>query len=478
LKIGVLVVAYNAEQTIAPTLDRIPTDFREQVAEILVLDDASADHTLEVAEAYRDQHPDLPITVLTQPRNLGYGGNQKSGYRYAADHGWDVVVMLHGDGQYAPEALGDMVAPITEGRADAVFGSRMMGGALRGGMPIYKYAGNRVLTALQNRLAGLDLTEWHSGYRAYRVESLADLALEANSDGFDFDTEIILQLHAAGHRIVEIPIPTFYGEEICYVNGMAYARDIVIHTVRFRLGERGFGEGQLGRIEGEYGYKLSANSSHGRVLALMDDRPPCRVLDVGCGPGWLAGELRRRGHHVTAVDLVEHPEIRRRSDRFVQADLDQGLPEEIQGSYDVVLAADVLEHVRDPERLLRQITDCLADDGVVLASVPNLSHWYPRGRIALGLFNYDQRGILDRTHLRFFTRRSFLALARRCRLQPSVTCHAGLPFDVVAPGQERVGGRIARALDSLLIRAWPTLFVYQFVYELRVKRGTVPVVSD
>ncbi len=475
MKVGVLVVAYNADQTISSVLDRIPSPFRDEVAEVLVLDDCSSDHTLEVAERYREEHPDLPLTVLRQPRNLGYGGNQKSGYRYAADHGWDVVVMLHGDGQYAPEALGDMVAPIVEDRADAVFGSRMMeeGHALRGGMPVYKYAGNRVLTTVQNRLAGMALTEWHSGYRAYRVATLTDLPLEANSDAFDFDTEIILQLHAAGARIAEIPIPTFYGDEICHVNGVAYARDIMVHTVRFRLGARGFGEGQLGRLDGGYGYKLSANSSHGRVLAMMEAKPPCRVLDVGCGPGWLADELRLRGHEVTGVDLVEHPDVRRRTDHFVQADLDQGLPEEALGAYDVILAADVLEHVRDPEHLLRQMTDCLAEGGVVLASVPNISHWYSRSRIALGLFNYDQRGILDRTHLRFFTRRSFLALARRCRLQPIQTRHSGLPFDVVTPGTEGLASRLARTVDAALVRFWPTMFAYQFVYELALRRSTV-----
>jgi glycosyltransferase involved in cell wall biosynthesis len=480
VKIGVLVVAYNADQTIASVLDRIPGPVRDDVAEILVLDDASSDHTVEVAQAYRDAHPELPITVLRQPRNLGYGGNQKSGYRYAADHGWDVVVMLHGDGQYAPEHLGDMVAPIVAGEADAVFGSRMMAGsgALRGGMPMYKFAGNRVLTTVQNRLAGLALTEWHSGYRAYRVSTLAELPLDANSDAFDFDTEIILQLHTDGARIVEIPIPTHYGDEICYVNGVAYARDIMVHTLRYRLGSRGFGEGTLGWTEGSYTFKVSDNSSHGRVLSMMETRAPCRVLDVGCGPGWLADELRQRGHHVTGIDLVEHPDVRRRTDRFVQADLDTGLPDEVQGSYDVVLAADVLEHVRDPERLIRQMTDCLTDSGVVLASVPNISHWYSRGRIFLGLFNYDQRGILDRTHLRFFTRRSFLQLARRCRLQPNMTRHSGLPFDVVRPGKMGVVGRSARRLDAFLVRTWPTMFAYQFVYEFSVRRGTVPVNRD
>jgi glycosyltransferase involved in cell wall biosynthesis len=480
VKIGVLVLAYNADQTITSVLDRIPASFREEVAEVLVLDDASSDHTVQVAETYLEAHPELPLTVLRQPRNLGYGGNQKSGYRYAADHGWDVVVMLHGDGQYAPEALGDMVAPIVAGDADAVFGSRMMAGsgALRGGMPLYKFAGNRILTMIQNRLTDMDLTEWHSGYRAYRVSTLTDLPLDANSDAFDFDTEIILQLHTVGARIVEIPIPTFYGDEICYLNGIAYARDIMVHTVRYRLGTRGFGQGHLGWMEGSYSFKVSENSGPGRILSMMETRPPSRVLDLGCGPGWLADELRRRGHHVVGVHPVEHPDVRRRTDHFVQADLDAGLPEEVLGGYDVVLAVDVLEHVRDPERLIRQMTDCLADSGVLLASVPNISHWYSRGRIVLGLFNYDQRGILDRTHLRFFTRRSFLQLARRCRLQPHRTRHAGLPFDVVRPGRSGLVGRFARRLDELLVRVWPTMFAYQFVYEFSVRRGTVPVTRE
>jgi glycosyltransferase involved in cell wall biosynthesis len=472
MKVGVLVLAYNAESTIASVLDRFPDAMRDEIAEVLVLDDHSADHTLQVAEAYRDAHPELTITVQRQPRNLGYGGNQKSGYFYAIEHAWDVVVMVHGDGQYAPECLGDMIAPIIEGRADAVFGSRMMdrSAARRGGMPLYKLLGNRVLTSCQNWLAGMELTEWHSGYRAYRTDALAELALEANSDGFDFDTEIILQFHAAGRRIVEIPIPTYYGDEVCYVNGLAYARDIMVHALRYRLGARGFGQGQLGNVGEFYAYKPDAIGSHGRILAMMQDEPPRRVLDVGCGPGWLAGPLRECGHEVVGVDLVEHAGVRSRTDRFVRADLDAGIPDEVGVGYDVILAADVLEHMRNPERLLRQMTERLRDGGVVLASVPNISHWYSRGRIALGLFSYDQRGILDRTHVRFFTRRSFLQLARRCGLQPGLTRHTGIPFDAVGLGG-RTGllGRFVCRVDSALVRAWPTMFAYQFVFELLPK---------
>lgn len=470
MKLGILVVAYNAERTIGPVLDRIPRDVREIVAEVLVLDDHSTDRTSSAAEAYREAHPELPVTVLRQPKNLGYGGNQKSGYRYASDHGWDVVVMVHGDGQYPPESIADMVAPIVDGDADAVFGSRMttLASARTGGMPGYKLVGNRVLTVAQNRLAGLDLTEWHSGYRAYRVAALDELPLDANSDAFDFDTEIILQLHSAGRTIEEIPIPTHYGDEICYVNGLAYARDILVHTVRFRLGSRGFGEGQLGSTGDVYEHKLNGTSSHGRILAMADGMQPGRVLDVGCGPGWLAGQLRQRGHEVVGVDLVEHPTVARRTDRFVRTDLEAGLPERVGGGYRVAIAADVLEHVREPERLLREMIERLDPDGVVLASVPNISHWYSRTRVTLGLFNYDQRGILDRTHLRFFTRRSFLRLAAQCGLRPVAARHTGLPFDAIGVPNRSIG-RVLRRIDEALVRLWPTMFAYQFVFELELR---------
>ena len=228
-RIGVLVVAYNAENTLRSVLDRIPPDFVGRIERVLVADDHSEDQTYQVGLAHRDENRELPLTVIRQPRNLGYGGNQKAGYRWAIENGLDIVVLLHGDGQYAPEMLPEMVAPLERGEADAVFGSRLMerGAALRGGMPLYKYVGNRVLTTAQNRLSGMDLTEWHSGYRSYSIAALAEIPLELDDDGFNFDTQIILQLHEAGKRIAEVPIPTYYGDEICYVNGIPYAMNCV-----------------------------------------------------------------------------------------------------------------------------------------------------------------------------------------------------------------------------------------------------------
>ena len=236
MKLGILIVAYNAQDTLAKVLDRIPPDFATQIDSILVCDDASTDDTHNVGLRYQSNSK-LPLTIVRHQINLGYGGNQKTGYQWALEKNLDLVVLLHGDGQYAPEYLPQMVEPIVSGRADVVFGSRMItqGGARQGGMPLYKFVGNKILTTLQNRLARVSLTEWHSGYRAYSVTALRKVNFLKNSDYFDFDSQIILQMIGARQRIVEIEIPTFYGDEISRVNGIKYGFKILIHTLKFRL---------------------------------------------------------------------------------------------------------------------------------------------------------------------------------------------------------------------------------------------------
>ena len=210
------------------------------------------------------------------------------------------------------------------------------------------------------------------------------------------------------------------------------------------------------------------------MLQLLGGRSPQRVLDVGCGPGWLAAALEQQGHRVTGVDASAADGVEQRMTRFVRADLDHGLPESVGDGFDVIVAADVLEHVREPARLLGEIVGRLRPGGSVVASVPNFSHWYPRGRVALGQFDYDQRGILDATHVRFFTRRSFLRMARSAGLEPVVPAHTGLPFDALGSDRGRAVSAVA-GVDRALVRAWPTMFAYQFVFELVARGDGAPV---
>jgi glycosyltransferase involved in cell wall biosynthesis len=463
-RIGILVVAYNAASTLAKVLDRIPDEIRPDIEEVIVSDDHSQDSTYLVGLGYQ-QVSDLPITLIRQPENLGYGGNQKAGYRVAIEHGLDFVVMLHGDGQYAPESLPDILAPLLAGEADAVFGSRIMikGAARNGGMPLYKYVGNRILSRFENAALGTDLSEFHSGYRAYSVEALKQIPFDLNSDGFNFDTQIIIQLHDAGMRIAEVPIPTYYGDEICYVDGMGYAADVTKDVVAYRLQKAGFGDGSRIALKEEYELKPNEDSSHGRISSLLGSRPPSKILDLGCSSGLLAERLRAMGHQVTGVDVAELDGVAERTSAFFKADLNQGIPPEVGTDFDIVLAADVLEHLARPGLLLDQIRDVLAPDGTAILCVPNVAHWYPRLRVTLGRFDYDQRGILDSTHLRFFTRRSIVKLVGRRgfdirRMEP-----VGLPLDAL--GLQGTSSRALHVVDQFLVSSWPTLFGYQFIIE-------------
>lgn len=469
------MVAYNAAATLTAVLDRLPASFRATVDHVLVCDDASHDDTYQIGLAYRDGTT-LPLTVVRHPRNLGYGGNQKLGYQWAIERGLDIVVLLHGDGQYAPEVIEDLVDAVTAESADVVLGSRMMrrGSARAGGMPLYKYAGNRILSRFQNAMTGLRLSEWHSGYRAYRVSALAELPFDAYSDDFDFDTEILLGLHAAGRRIAEIPIPTYYGSEICYVNGLSYARDVAADVIRYRMREIGFGDTAVDSADA-YQVKDSPHSSHGQLLRWLGELPPGRILDVGCSDGRFGERARRLGHQVFGVDVVKHDGVGDRLNGFVEADLDAGLPLEAGDGYQVIVAADVLEHTVRPERLLSDLSGRLGPGGSIMVSVPNFAHWYPRARVALGRFDYDQRGLLDRGHVRFFTRRSFEKLLRSCRLQIVRRSTVGTPFDIVGGRAGSAAGRLATtvaAVDRLATRSWPTLFGYQFLYQLQPRGAT------
>src|SRR5262245_6455293 len=325
-RIMVHIVAYNASSTLASVLDRIPKDLRPRLTEICVFDDASTDDTFLVGKGYQ-QVRDMPqLRVFRNATNRGYGGNQKLGYRYAIDNGFDAIVLLHGDGQYAPEASARLLQPILDGQADAVFGSRMMqkGAARRGGMPLYKFVGNKILTRFENAVLGMDLSEFHSGYRVYSVAALKKIPFEANSDDFHFDTQIIVQLNAAGQRIKEIPIPTFYGDEISRVNGMKYAWDVVRSVLQFRLHQAGV----VRRDEywhvavTPYEDDNSRFYSYRKIVVAETSRS--KVLDVGCTGGYVARALAAKGCTVIGVHANDSAAARAACSRFYVADVDGG----------------------------------------------------------------------------------------------------------------------------------------------------------
>lgn len=219
--------AYNAEKTLAKTYSDIPKDF---IAKIILVDDASKDKTVEIAN-------ELGLNVVVHEQNLGYGANQKTCYKEALSDGADIVVMLHPDYQYDPTLLPYIVNPIVTEECDCVLGSRILGKeVIKGGMPWYKYLGNRVLTIIENLVLGQRLSEYHTGYRAYSRKLLETVPFESNSNNFVFDTEIIIQIIAQRFSIKEVPIPTRYFKEassIDFLNSIQYGIGILLRLVYY-----------------------------------------------------------------------------------------------------------------------------------------------------------------------------------------------------------------------------------------------------
>lgn len=470
-RIGILIVAYNAVTTLAGVLHRITPSVWSNVEEIAVFDDASQDATYDLAVGMKTLWALPKLHALKHRRNLGYGGNQKAGFRHFIDKGFDVVILLHGDGQYAPEVLAQLYQPIISGQADAVFGSRMLGaygGALRGGMPLYKYVGNRILSALENRALGMHLSEFHSGYRAYSLDALRHIDLSRMSDDFHFDTEIIIKLHHQRYSVREIPIPTYYGSEICHVNGLRYARNVVRAVRHYLETSRSIGRHpEFEEYFSHYPLKLTARSSHDCARRMAGTGNI--VLDVGCGNGYFAAELARNGNRVTGIDRLSLPELQDAFTQYLQSDLEAGLtrvaPQLQARSFDRILLLDVLEHLQEPGRVLSECRPLLKSGGAVIVSLPNVANIAIRLQLLFGRFEYAERGILDRTHLRFFTRSTARQLLRNNGYSIAMEESTVIPIDLalgLAPA-----GKLHRILNRGLLwitRMFPRLFAYQFVF--------------
>ena len=470
-KLLILIVAYHAETTIRDVFTRIPHALADQYdTEVLIIDDASRDETFRQACNVRSEGLlPFPTTVLFNPVNRGYGGNQKIGYFYAIKSGFTFVALLHGDGQYAPECLPDLVRPLKDGEADACFGSRMMtnNGALRGGMPLYKFVGNKILSSFENWMLRTSFTEFHSGYRVYSVAALKQIPFDLNTNDFHFDSEIIIQFVRAGLRIVERPIPTYYGNEICRVNGLKYAWNVARSVVTARTQELGllydrrFDLAEQDRGNRQYQLKLNYESSHSFTLQAVP--PNSRVLDLGCAGGYLAALLKeRKGCHVAGVDMYPLPngvDL----DAFHRHDLNDGFPELDVKEFDTVLLLDIIEHLHAPERFVHELRNAvkLSPDVTIVVSTGNIGFILTRLMLLLGQFNYGKRGILDMTHTRLFTFGSLRALFEQGGFRILETRGIPAPFSL-ALGSSWLA-RLLLRLNRILIHLSKGLFSYQIV---------------
>jgi glycosyltransferase involved in cell wall biosynthesis len=467
-RVLVFIVCYNAENFIGDVLRRIPEEVWASPlfhAEVLIIDDQSSDQTFYKAQEYARSHPELPITVLYNAKNQGYGGNQKIGYHYAVENGFDAVVLLHGDGQYAPELLPAMIAPLVRGEADVVLGSRMINkrDALKGGMPLYKWVGNQILTAVQNRILGSQLAEFHTGYRAYATSALRAVPFMYNSDYFDFDTDILIQMLDTGQRIREIPIPTFYGDEISRVEGFKYGGLIVRTSLMSRLMRFGiFYHPKFDYERGDpYKPKLGYRSSH--TFALARVRPGTTVLAFSL-PSFLVRAITARGANVIPLSLHSDSAHSPIADTSRGHELLQLEP--AAGRVETVLLLDVLEHLRSPEQLLQQIREHYSEQAPqVVITTGNVSFASLRLGLLLGQFNYGRRGILDMDHTRLFT---FYSLRNMLTsLGYEIVEQRGIPAPFPLAFGDGWLGRLLLLVNAVLIGFSKNLFAYQIAVVAR-----------
>ena len=478
-KVLIFIVAYHAEKHIESVLERIPESVRRsERVHILCVDDASSDQSARTAAAWAEKNHHSNITILRNPVNQGYGGNQKIGYRFAIDNGFDLAILLHGDGQYAPELLPQFIELWERTKPDVILGSRMhsISSARRGGMPLYKVVGNRILTTFQNLVTGNSLSEYHTGYRAYSTNYLRTVPFEINTNDFHFDTEILLQAFHAKAQIAELPIPTHYGDEICRVDGLRYAKDVFFSTLQYRFSQLGmfcslkYKSAEPAPYERKTSERYSASAK--AITALKKFRPRT-VLDLGCGSGLMSKQCAALGASVTAVDMKTPPgELG--VDKFFLVDFEKdSLPVDAL-SYDTVLLLDVLEQLARPEEFLLQMRNATTADLVkgraphVVISTPNIAFITMRLGLLLGRFNYSERGILNITNKRLFTKSSLRSMLADCGYSIDEWHCVGAPFELVLPGL--AGKLLASICDKLALIA-PELFAFQFLVVCRPKPG-------
>jgi len=433
MKVIVVLPAYNAEKTLERTVASIPAGWTD---EIILVDDASKDKTVEVAKK-------LGLKIFLHKKNRGYGANQKTCYRQALKSGAEIAVMVHPDFQYDPSFIPQMIEPIARGEADAVFGSRMLvpQNALKGGMPRWKFIANIFLTKLENFILGMNLSEYHSGFRAY-AKKVLELPIELNSDGFVFDTEIISQMKVAGMKIKEIPISTRYFPEasmIGFYRSLQYGLSILWVMMRYLLGKIKIdksdrlcglcGESRAriflpGNLSLEHSLRekyliTSEKTGHddiyrclncdvgfvplaGEVFKYYEHSPldevylrdflgrqktnqrilnkissAGKLLDFGCNAGLFLSEAKRFGYDVYGVELSKAA-VDYAKENFSIISIASDINEFPDNYFDVITAFDVLEHLSSPADILDKIYSKLKPGGIFVATFPKIDSWSAR----------------------------------------------------------------------------------------------------
>jgi len=465
-RIALFLFEAGDAESLAATLERVPVEAAERLEEIVVMEDR-VERRLAALPSLDLGSRKLDVLVHRAPRDLGYGGVRKAAFEYALLRRFDVAIFLR-CGVHPPGVLPQLIEPLATGAREAVWASRRLE-TLGAGMTLDRLLAHAVTTALQNRILGLRLHDYHSSFRAFPMHAIRRIPFQLNSDDRAFDMQLAIQCRALGLPIHEVLVPPDWRE---YVGGAAGLRGVLrgsavaidyrfhqLHLVRRGryLVDRGV----------HYTLKQSPTGSHMQIVSRI--RPDSLVLDLGCSQGLLARPLREKGVTVTGVDAQPGDDLAEELGEYFRRDLELPLELPTGRVYDYVVSSDVIEHLRNRTQLLRSARRYLKPGGRLIVSTPNIAIWVYRLSLLLGRFEYGPKGVLDETHVHLYTRATFRREVERAGFHIARELVTALPFEVVFESTGR--SRMVRAMAAFyhwLARGWPTLFAYQFILEAEI----------
>jgi len=467
-RIGLFLFGCPDPDTLIQVLDRIPKPADEWLAELVVMCEPGAaawsDQPCPTPRSGRA----LPLRLHREPRDYGHGGARKAAFESALRSRLDLVVVMRGDGTHPPEALPALLQPALVDGRPVVFASRR--GERRGsGMSITRALAHALAAGLQNRVLGLRQRDYLSSFRVYATEALACVPFQLDSNDRSFDVELAIQLRALGTAVCEVTVGRAWREgpsardELAHVwRALRAAVDYRLHQLHLTRDGRYLVDHGI-----HYTLKHSVTGSHMQIVDAI--APGSRVLDLGCSQGLLARPLREKQVRVSGVDAGAPHRLAEELEEYFRRDLEEPLELPTGRVYDYVVVADVIEHLRNRQHLLRSARRFLREDGRLLISTPNVALWFYRLSLLVGRFEYGPRGVLDRTHVHLYTRATFRREVERAGFHVLGERVTALPFEVVFESTGR--SRLVRALAEgyhALARLWPEMFAYQFILDAEI----------